>query len=53
MLAGIQLFKRDLMNPVNEPGATPFEKVANSLERSETYTPELIRALRETCRTML
>jgi hypothetical protein len=43
-----KLLRRDIMNPANEPGATPFERVANSLKRSETFTPELIQALRET-----
>jgi len=33
-----KLLRRDIMNPVNEPGATPFERVANSLKRSETFT---------------
>jgi hypothetical protein len=41
------LFRRDIMNPAFEPGTTPFQRVANSLKRSETFTPELIRALRE------
>jgi hypothetical protein len=43
-----KVFQRDIMNPTKEPGATPFERVANSLKRSETFTPELIRALKET-----
>ena len=47
-----KLFRRDIMNPANEPGATPFEKVANSLKRSETFTPDLIQALNETLSTM-
>jgi hypothetical protein len=46
------LFRRDIMNPDFEPGATPFERVANSLKRSETFTPELIKALKETLSTM-
>jgi len=45
-----KLFERDIMNPAKEPGATPFERVANSLRRSETFTLELIQALRETAR---
>jgi hypothetical protein len=45
-----QLFRRDIMNPTNEPGATPFERVANSLRRSETFTPDLIQALKETAK---
>ena len=47
-----RLFRRDIMNPGNEEGATPFEKVANSLRRSETFTPDLIRALEQTLETM-
>lgn len=47
-----KLFRRDIMNPGNEEGATPFEKVANSLKRSETFTPDLIRALKQTLETM-
>ena len=47
-----KLIKRDILNPVNEEGATPFEKVANSLKRSETFTPDLIRALNETLKTL-
>jgi hypothetical protein len=46
------LCRRDILNPGNEEGATPFEKVANSLKRSETFTPELIQALNETLKTM-
>ena len=48
-----RLLQRDIMNPAKEPGATPFERVANSLKRSETFTPALIEALRETLREML
>jgi hypothetical protein len=47
-----KLVKRDVLNPVNEQGATPFEKVANSLRHSETFTPDLIQALQETLKTM-
>ena len=47
-----KLVRRDIMNPASEPGATPFEKVANSLKRSETFTPELIQALKETLGNM-
>jgi hypothetical protein len=47
-----KLIRRDIMNPGNEEGSTPFEKVANSLKRSETFTPDLIRALKETLKTM-
>jgi len=47
-----KLLRRDILNPGNEEGATPFEKVANSLKRSETFTPDLIRALNETLKTM-
>ncbi len=47
-----KLFQRDIMNPANEPGATPFERVANSLKRSETFTPDLIQALNETLRKL-
>ncbi len=43
-----KLFERDIMNPLKEPGATPFERVANSLRRSETFTPSLIQALKAT-----
>jgi hypothetical protein len=46
-----KLIRRDIMNPGSEEGSTPFEKVANSLKRSETFTPDLIRALNETLRT--
>jgi hypothetical protein len=45
-----KLFQRDIMNPDKEPGATPFERVANSLKRSETFTPDLIQALRQTAK---
>ncbi|HOC55717.1 MAG TPA: hypothetical protein PKI20_08860 [Verrucomicrobiota bacterium] len=48
-----RLIERDIMNPAKELGATPFERVANSLRRSETFTPDLIAALRETLREML
>jgi hypothetical protein len=47
-----KVFGRDILNPVKEQGTTPFEKVANSLKRHETFTPELIQALRETLGTM-
>ncbi len=47
-----KVFGRDILNPAQEQGATPFEKVANSLKRHETFTPELIEALNETVRTM-
>jgi hypothetical protein len=47
-----KLVKRDILNPVNEEGATPFEKVANSLRHSETFTPDLLQALQETLKTM-
>ena len=47
-----QLIRRDILNPVNEEGANPFEKVANSLRHSETFTPDLIKALNETLKTM-
>lgn len=47
-----KLVRRDILNPASEPGATPFEKVANSLKRSETFTPELTRALKEALSTM-
>ena len=47
-----KLIRRDILNPVNEEGATPFEKVANSLRHSETFTPDLIQALSETLKTM-
>jgi hypothetical protein len=47
-----KLIRRDILNPVNEEGATPFEKVANSLRHSETFTPDLIQALRETLKAM-
>ena len=47
-----RLIRRDILNPADEEGATPFEKVANSLKRSETFTPELIQALRETLSTI-
>ena len=43
-----KLFERDIMNPLKELGATPFQRVANSLKRSETFTPDLIRALKQT-----
>jgi hypothetical protein len=44
--------RQDILNPVNEEGATPFEKVANSLRHSETFTPDLIQALNETLGVM-
>ena len=47
-----KLLRRDIMNPGNEEGSTPFEKVANSLKRSETFTPDLIHASSETLKTM-
>jgi hypothetical protein len=40
------------MNPGDEEGSTPFEKVANALKHSETFTPDLIQALNETLKTM-
>ena len=47
-----KLRRLDIMNPVNEAGATPFEKVANAFKRGETFTPDLIQALNETLKTM-
>jgi hypothetical protein len=47
-----KLIRRDILNPADEAGATPFEKVANSLRHSETFTPDLIRALNETIKKM-
>ena len=47
-----KLIRRDILNPAYEEGATPFEKVANSLRHSETFTPDLIQALNETLKTM-
>lgn len=47
-----KLIRRDIMNPEDEEGATPFEKVANSLKHSETFTPDLIQALKATLKTM-
>jgi hypothetical protein len=47
-----RVFGRDILNPEKEAGTTPMEKVANSLKRHETFTPELIQALRETLSTM-
>jgi len=48
-----QVLKLDIMNSVNEPGATPFDKIAYSFRRGETFTPDLIAALRETLHEML
>jgi hypothetical protein len=45
-----QVLPRDVLNPVNEPGATPFDKVAGSMRRSESFTPDLLQALREEIR---
>jgi len=42
-----RLVKRDILNPVAERGATPFEKIANTMRDSETFTPDLIRSLNE------
>lgn len=47
-----KLLGRDILNPADEQGTTPFEKVANSLKRHETCTPELIQALNETSSRM-
>jgi hypothetical protein len=47
-----KLIRRDILNPSYEEGATPFEKVANSLRHSETFTPDLIQALSETLKAM-
>jgi len=47
-----KLIRRDILNPAYEEGATPFEKVANSLRHSETFTPDLIQTLNVTLRTM-
>jgi hypothetical protein len=47
-----KLVQRDILNPVAEEGATPFEKIANSMKRSETFTPDLIQALNETLKEM-
>jgi hypothetical protein len=47
-----KLIRRDILNPVNEEGATPFEKVANSMKRSETFNPDLIQAVNDTLKTM-
>ena len=47
-----KVLRRDIMNPPKEAGETPFEQVANSLKRSETFTPELIQALNETLKAM-
>lgn len=30
-----------------EPGATPFEKIKNGFGAEETYTPQLLRAMKE------
>ena len=35
-----------------DEGTTPLERVANSLARNETFTPNLVQALRETLKTM-
>jgi hypothetical protein len=40
------------MNPGKEPGATPFEKIANAFRRGETFTPDLIEALKATLSAM-
>jgi hypothetical protein len=47
-----RLTQRDILNPAYEEGATPFQKVANSLRRSETFTPDLIQALNEALKNM-
>ena len=43
---------RDILNPPEDAGATPFERVANCLKRTETFTPDLLQALNETLKTM-
>jgi len=47
-----KLLNRDILNPVAEEGATPFEKIANTMRRSETFAPDLIQALNETLNDM-
>jgi hypothetical protein len=51
-LAVDKLIRRDILKTSYEEGATPIEKVANSLGHSETLTPNLIQALNETLQTM-
>jgi hypothetical protein len=43
---------RDILNPKQDEGSTPFERVANSLKRNETFTPNLIQALNEALKTI-
>jgi hypothetical protein len=46
-----RLIEQDIRkNLATEDGATPFEKIANSMKRSETFNPDLIQALNEECK---
>ena len=47
-----KVMRRDILNPARDEGTTPLERVANSLARNETFTPNLVQALRETLKTM-
>jgi hypothetical protein len=51
-LAVAKLIRWDIQNSGYEGGSTPFKKVANSHSHSESSTPDLIQALRETLKTM-